>query len=125
MDAVSPDGSSWKVLLRNRKMDETAKRGMGAAKELGFTVTWALMHPTAICRGIREEGESQWLCYVSRPSQAYDYRTGDCRRAWEGQVFLVFVDGDRIVYNWRWEKAAADAPELPEGYAARFEERVL
>ena len=125
VDAKHPDGSVWKLLLRLRKREETARRGMGPTLELAHTLPGALLNPTAIFRGVREEGERNWLCYVSRPAHAYDYRTGDSRIAWPGQVFLVFVTDDRIIYNWRWEKADAEDPSVPEGYASRFEERVL
>jgi hypothetical protein len=113
------------LLLRARKIQDTAKRGEGAAKELGYTVREAVKRPTAIFRGVREEGESQWLCWVSRPSWAYDYRTGDRRTAWAGEVFLVFANDDRIIYAWRWEKADPDDPDLPENHALRFDERVM
>jgi hypothetical protein len=125
LDARSPEGGTWKLLLRARKVQTTARKGMGAARELGYTVPWALQNPTAIFRGVREEGEASWLCYVSRPTRVYDHRTGELRQPWSGQVFLVFVNNDRIIYNWRWEKADAADPNLPENAAVRFEERVL
>ena len=60
-----------------------------------------LQQPTAVFRGVREEGESRWLCYVGLPPDAYNHRMGERLRPWLGQVFLVFVDDDRIVYHWR------------------------
>jgi hypothetical protein len=44
---------------------------------------------------------------------------------WPGQVFLVFVDDDGIIYNWRWEKADSQDLRLPENHGRRFEERLL
>lgn len=103
--AINPvDGRDWEVYLRQSKITTTAKRGMGAAKELAYNVPWTLQNSTAIFRGVREEGESQWLCYVGSPPDAYDYKTNERVRPWLGQVFLVFVDDDRIVYHWRWDK---------------------
>ncbi len=122
--AVDADGSACVLLLRSRKIEETARRGSGPAHELGYTVPWAVKNPTAMFRGVREEGEPKWRCYVSRPGRAYDYRTGECRSAWAGEVFLVFVNDDRIIYNWRWEKADPNDADLPEGYASRFDERI-
>lgn len=124
--AIDPNThQTWELLLRHSLMDWTAKRGMGAALELAHTVPWALLHPTAIFRGNRDEGEPDWLCYVSLPDEAFHYRTGQRRPAWPSQVFLVFVDGDRIVYNWHWEPADPRDSRLPEQYATRFDERVL
>jgi hypothetical protein len=98
---------------------------MGRARELAFTVPRALLNPVAIFRGVREEGEPEWLCYVSRPGQAYNYRTRDVCQAWPGEVFLIFVNDDRIIYDWRWEKADSSDPNLPENYGVRFDGRVL
>jgi hypothetical protein len=124
--AIDPNtGKTWQLLLRHALMDWTAKRGTGPALELGYTVPWALLHPTAIFRGLREEGEQEWLCYASLPTEAYHYRTGQQRPAWPGQVFLVFVDDDHIIYTWRWEPADPNDPRLPENYTTRFDERVL
>jgi hypothetical protein len=85
----------------------------------------ALLAPTAVFRGVREEGERDWLCYVSRPGRAYDYRTGEEVDGWEGQVFLIYVTDDRILYLWVWAQADGDNPNLPVNYASRFEERLL
>jgi len=57
--------------------------------------------------------------------ETYNHKTGDRVRPWSGQVFLVFVDDDRIVYDWRWDKADADDLRLPVDSARRFEEKVL
>jgi len=98
---------------------------MGATRELAFTLPWAIMNPTAIFRGIREEGEPDWFCYCAVPSKRYDYRTGESRLTQRGRVFVVYVDADRIIYNWRWEPADASNGDLPQNYTQRFDERTL
>lgn len=126
LEAINPaDGKRCQVYVRISKIDATAKRGMGAARELAYLVPHALQNPNAIFRGVREEGESQWLCYIGSPPDAYNHRTGERMRPWPGQVFLVFVDDDCIVYNWRWDKADTDELRLPIDHAQRFEERLL
>jgi hypothetical protein len=126
LDAINPsDGKTWQLFVRTRKIEAVAKRGMGAAKELAYTVPWAVKHPCAIFRGVRDEGEQDWLCYVAAPSQAYDYKTGDTVEAWKGEVFLVFVNDDRIIYNWRWEEADPINPKLPKDWEHRYTEKVL
>ena len=72
----------------------------------------------------REEAEEEWLCYAGTPETAYDHRRGDARPAWEGEVFLVFVNDDRIVYNWRWEKADSRYRDRPLNFEQRFTQRV-
>jgi hypothetical protein len=126
IEALDPNtGKTRHLYVRQAKIQATAKRGMGPARELAYVVPWAVQNPSAIFRGVREEGESQWLCFVARPQDAYDYKTGERRAPWLGQVFLVFVDDDRIIYNWRWDKADLNQPDLPLDYVDRFEERLL
>jgi len=119
------DGKPRTVFLRSAKMQEVARRGMGAARELAHSVREVLGSPTAIFRGVREEGESEWLCYSGIPSQAFDYKTGQGGKAWEGEVLLVYVNDDLIIYHWRWEKEDSRSPGLPIDHATRFNERAL
>lgn len=129
IDAINPfDGTTWQLFVRNRKVQETARKGMGAARELAFTVLEAVQHPTAVYRGVTEldDGEDDWLCYVSLPARAYDYKTANTVKAWEGEVFLVFVDGDLIVRRWSWSEADSANPRLPINHdKGRFKEKLL
>jgi hypothetical protein len=90
LEAIRPrDGKRWEVYLRQSKIEATAKRGMGAARELAYLVPFVLQNPTAVFRGVREEGASQWLCDVGSPPDAYNHKTGERLRPWADQVFLV------------------------------------
>jgi len=40
-------------------------------------------------------------------------------------VFLVFVNDEGIAYNWRWEKADEDEPDLPRRFKTRFKKRLI
>ncbi len=46
-------------------------------------------------------------------------------KPWNGKVFLVHLNDEMVVYNWRWEYADITDFELPENYEDRFRERVL
>jgi hypothetical protein len=70
--AVNPEGGNWEIYVRNAAMDRAVKIGPGAVRELGFILPEAVLKPTAVFRGVRDEGEAEWLCYVSRPSRSYD-----------------------------------------------------
>jgi hypothetical protein len=37
----------------------------------------------------------------------------------------VFVNDERVAYNWRWEHADPDDHRLPVGYKDRFRDRSL
>jgi hypothetical protein len=130
LEAIDPnDGGRWQVLLPHGKMDYVASQGHGAVMELADTVRWALLHPRAVFRGVRELereiAEDNWLCYVAVPGHAYDRKTGHKRPAWPGEVFMVFVTEERIVYNWYWSECDAGESHLPSDYTDRFLERVL
>lgn len=124
-EAVNPqDGKLWHLLLSHQKMDDTAKRGMLHAKELAHTVPTILRAPRAIFKGIRDEND-EGLCYVGVPSCSFRGAEGHRAPPWEKEVFLVFVNPEGIIYNWRWEKRALDNPFLPVDYRTRFRERAL
>ncbi len=110
-------------------MDWVASQGRGAALELADTVRWSLLHPRAIFRGIRDlerdVAEDQWLCYVSSPQHAYDHKTGEKRDAWAGEVFMVFVTDDRIIYGWYLCECDQSDPHLPVDHEDRFRERLI
>jgi hypothetical protein len=130
LDAIDPqDGGKWQVLLPNGKMDYVASQGRGATMELADTVRWTLLNPSAIFRGIRdldkEISDDHWLCYVSRPKHAYNHKTGKKQQTWMGEVFLVFVTDERILYNWYWAECDPRDSGLPADYETRFLERRL
>jgi hypothetical protein len=118
----------WNLFVRVRKIRQTASKGMGAASELACTVLETVQKPKAVFRGVTEcdDGDETWLCYVGAPARAFDYRTGNARPAWKGEVFLVFVDEDLIVRRWEWTDADRDHPHLPDRHdRGRFRERLL
>lgn len=130
IDAIDPsDGKKWQVLLPDTKMDYVASQGHGAALELADTVRWTLLHPCALFRGVRDLerdiSEDAWLCYVGIPHHAYDRKTGARRPPWAGEVFLVFVTDERVVYNWYWYESDSRDSRLPADYEGRFLERIL
>ena len=110
-------------------MDYTASRGHGEPWNWLILFDRTLLHPKAIFRGVRELerdiSEDKWLCYVSAPQHAYDYKTGEGRDAWAGEVFLVFVTDERVIFNWYWCEADKYERHLPSDYENRFLEKVL
>ena len=130
LQAVNPaDGSVCEVLISYDRMQTVGRRSMGHAKECGIIVPAILQHPTAIFEGLRQDEDEDhrgygWRCYCGIPEHAY-HSDGTARSPYPGQVYLVFVNDERVAYNWRWEKAAEDDPRLPVGYEERFRKRLL
>lgn len=130
VEAIDPtDGDLWDLLISNDRMDWIASQGMGAAKQLAITVRQALLSPRAIFEGVRSLREDidgdQWLCYVATPARAFDLKTGAELPAWPGEVFLVFVTDERIVYLWNWEACDPLKKQLPVGYETRFKTQLF
>lgn len=130
LQAVNPvDGAMGEVMISYDRMQAVGRRSMGHAKECGIIVPAILQHPTAIFEGLRlDEDEDRrgygWRCYCGIPERAY-HSDGTTRSSYPGQVYLVFVNDEGVAYNWRWEKAADDDPNLPVGYKERFRKRLL
>jgi len=97
-------------------------------------VPFTLSHPDSIFGGLRPpddkySGESPgWLCYCSRPVNDFT-ATGDVCNPQPNKVFVVFVNEDGLIFNWRWENADIDAfynkEYLPKNYQTRFQRRYL
>jgi len=102
---------------------------MGHAKECAYIVPHILRHPTAVFEGLRRDEDEDrlgygWRCYCGRPVQSYR-ADGTEQNPYPGQVYLVFVNDERIAYNWRWETADAEDFNLPMEYATRFARRLF
>ena len=108
---------------------------MELASELALIVPEVLLRPTAVFMGIRWDADENnitdvpsWLCYVGLPTCSFT-ASGEKADPYEGEVYLVFVNADRVVYHHRWDKCAPDNQRLPIGYndpkRPRFRQRVL
>ena len=104
LEAVEPtDGTTVEVLISHNRMQSVGRRSMGHAKECGFIVPMILQRPTAIFEGLRwDEDEDQqavgWRCYCGIPEHAY-HSDGTERLAYPGQVYVVFVNDERVAYK--------------------------
>lgn len=106
-----------------------AKRGLGHASECGRIMPAILINPTAIFEGLRRDDDEDkygygWRCYCGVPANSYR-RDGTQAPPYPGQVYLVFVNDENVIYNWRWEKSDPDDPRLPIDHTNRFRTRRL
>ena len=129
--AVEPkDGTlTCEVLISFDRLQTVARRGLGHAKECGLIVPEILQKPTAIFEGLRRDEDEDrwgygWRCYCGVPQHSYR-ADGTEARPYADQVYLVFVNDERVAYNWRWERADENDRRLPVDYEARFNRRLL
>lgn len=122
-------GDVCEVFISHHRMQTVGKRGLLHANECAHTVREILQNPTAIFEGLRRDQDEDpwgagWRCYCGIPECAFR-QDGTKRPPYPGQVYLVFVNSDGVAYNWRWEKADPDEPELPQDYSNRFRTQLL
>ena len=125
------DLGEWDILLADATIHQSRRKGLELASELANIVPDVLANPTAIFMGIRWEPDENrasdvpgWLCYVGIPIASYN-ENGIEMPPFVDEVFLVFVNQDRVVYHFRWDKCCMDATTLPIGHETRFGKRVL
>lgn len=128
LQALEPDGTMDAVQISFDRMQAVGKRSLGQAKECGYILPPILQQPSAIFEGLRRDEDEDprgfgWRCYCGIPACSYR-PDGSEARAYPGQIYLVFVNDERVAYNWRWEKADPDDLNLPLDHANRFKRRL-
>jgi hypothetical protein len=118
------------VYLSYARLQALGKRSKGQVMEAAHIVPDTLTNPSSMFEGLRRDedeprdGETGWRCYCGCPNASF--REDGTRVApWKGQVYLVFVNEDRVAYNWRWEPADEMDPNLPRNHEARFRKRLF
>lgn len=132
LDAIDPvDGKKVNVILSYRRLHYLARTGsQGRICEAQYLVPETLLYPMAIFEGLRwdsDENESDkpgGRCYCRIPDYAFR-QDGSEKQPEQGEVFLVFVNSDRVAYTWRWEKSDPNDQKAPKEYTDRFRRRVL
>ena len=130
IDAIDPNnGRLFTVQMSHDRLVNVAGRGKKNAMEAKFLVPYVLRKPTSIFEGLKEEEDDDprgvgWRCYCGVPTCSYT-QDGNEALPYLGKVYLVFVNHDGIVYNWRWEESDGFNPDLPINYDSRFRERLL
>lgn len=132
LEAVNPfDGKPWTLFISRDRLGWIAKRGEPAVSETAYILKGILLRPRAIFKGLRrdededtEKGDNGWLAYCGLPEIAFDGK-GQRRKPFVNQVYLAFVNEDRVVYNWRWEKCSSENPIMPMGFKDRFKRQLL
>lgn len=128
VDAICPfDGGKWNVLVSPQRIAFINKIGGAFRYESRLIVPAVLKKPAAIFEGVRrDEDENKgsdvlgWLAYLGYCECGY----GDDGAATEppGDPYLVFVDEERVAYNWRFDE---DDLLTPDVFEHRFRKKLL
>lgn len=130
IEALDPvTGGVCEVFISHRRLLTVGRRSIGHAKECGHLVPFVLQHPASVFEGLRRDEEEDprgvgWRCYCAVPTCSYR-RDGAEANPYPGQVYLVFINDERVAYNWRWDDADQDEPTFPIEYLTRFKRRLL
>jgi len=137
-EAQDPDDQHGTITVSVNldRMKAVAKRGKGPIMEMSEIVPDILLKPEKVFRGIRwEEDDSSgdsdgWIGYCGRPKAAYVNGHGlqadaQQRDPYDDEVFVVFVNRDKVAYNWCWIKCDQDDVTRPENHIDRFCEEVF
>lgn len=126
IETVDPrDGGKWTVLLAPALIAKCKKRGIGMAKDLAFSVRQGMSNPRCIRRifhGVRDtdrtRGDDDYLCYTLKPPRRY-FDDGD-EPVPPNKILLVFLDDERVIYNFYWSDTCDRDENQPIDYDSRF-----
>src|SRR3989304_6542235 len=106
--AVNPfDGKTIDVTISSNRIHGPVSISKGRILETAYLVPEILKKPKAIFQGVRLEEDEKgtespgWLAYSGIPSRAFTH-DGKEIAPYENEVFLVFVNADRVAYLWYW-----------------------
>jgi hypothetical protein len=129
VNAFDPaSGDEIEVFISYERLRTLGTRSQGQVKEAAYILPQVLQAPAVVFEGFRREEDEDrrgvgWRCYCGVPDSSYT-ADGEKRPPRKGQVFLLVVNDEHVAYNWRWEQADADNPELPQNSGDRFKERL-
>lgn len=117
------DGGAWNLRVTPKFLERCRRVSESELKTLAYTVPSTCADPTIIYQGIRQEDEQEWLCYVGMPLSRFS-STGRKESTDENDIFLVFVNAERRVYGFAWERSATPNSGIPRDERTRFDRRV-
>jgi hypothetical protein len=129
VEGVDPETGKTCAIIVSSARIRAARRSKGQLLEAARLVPGMLQRPVAVFRGLMRDSDEPhagfgWYCYCGVPDVAYS-QDGTPRPPRPNRVFLVFVNEEKVAYNWYWAKSSPDRPDLPMDYQARFRERLL
>ena len=130
-NAIDPKtGKEMEVIFSHAKIQSLTKHGNISYiydVELVYDV---LKKPEGIFEGLRQDDDEKftdfpgWLCYSGKPSYRYN-KHGKKEIASPEEVFLVFVNSEKVIYNWYWYSCDPANKGYPLDYKTRFRDKTL
>jgi hypothetical protein len=121
-------GGEMDIYISHQRLQAVGKRSRGQVMEAAFVIPQVLQQQGPVFEGLCTDTDEDrrgvgWRCYCGVPDRSYTAEGEKCppRR---GQVYLVFVNEDHVAYNWRWEQADPNNPNLPLNHENRFQRRL-
>lgn len=131
IEGIDPvKGKLMQILISHERLHNICTRSMGQVLEAGEFVQLILKKPLAIFEGLRSDKDEPkrrgygWRCYCGIPPYAYN-KDGHIIPVWPNEVFLVFVNSEKVAYLWYWSKCDPEDKNLPEDYKIRFKKRLI
>lgn len=130
IEAIEPEtGKTYTVQISYNRLHNVAERGLGEIECVRYTVPYILQHPTAIFEGLCYESDESargygWRCYCGIPQNDYTIE-GQKVETRQNRVFLVFLNDEKVAYNWVWVKCDEFDSNLPINHSNRFKKRLL
>lgn len=123
LDPFSKSGEFWHLRLDLEKVKHRISKvhGIREQKNILNCLPLAIKYPTSIFGGIREDGYCGGFCYCGLPPIAYD-KNGNEISPFKDEVFAVFTNDERVIFEWRWERVSPANNRCPENFNDRFAE---
>lgn len=123
-DAFNPyDKGIWTLLISNSSISNAPKLGKAYLFSLSECLPLTIRQPICVYKGLKRIDEDQGLAYVAQPP--FKHINGQKVPVKTTEVFFVFANEDRIMFEWGWEELNLNnVLNLHIGDDARFEERI-
>jgi hypothetical protein len=116
--------STITLRLRRSHVLGAAEKGLAARFARVKLIPDAVKNPIMVLEGWKRDGYDKALIFVAKPVR--DFRSPEIETPPPpGMLFLVFATPETyIISDWRWERADAEDPDVPEESLKRSE-RIL
>ncbi len=122
IESIGDDGKAITAFVSRELVSNVlAKRGEWMTKQLQHLVPIALKSPDAIFEGLRDKHDL-WRAHILNKRFTFNFIGTPARRVEPktGTVFVVYLNADRVVYNWAVVENDKDDPRFPENFEKRF-----